>query len=276
MPLSDKNGPPAAKRRLGRFGPAALVTGASDGIGRAFAELLASEGFDLVLVARRSQALHVLAADLSERHGVTVEDLALDLAQPDAASHIASATEGFDIGLLVAAAGFGSCGEFLSQPRDDEIGMVDVNCRVVADLCHRFGGRFAHRGSGGIVLFGSLVGWQGVPGSATYAATKAFIQSFAEGLHAELKPRGVDVLCCAPGPVRSGFAARAGMTMDMADQPGDVAREALSALGRRVTIVPGRTGRLLTWSLSPLPRSARTAILKRIMAGMAKDRVSAN
>lgn len=261
--------PPAVRRRIARFGPVALVTGASDGIGRAFAELLAKAGFDLVLVARRSDALDALAADLSERYRVSVEDLALDLALPDAAFHIARATEDFDIGLLIAAAGFGSSGDFLSKSRDVQIGMIDLNCRAVVDLSHCFGARFAARGSGGIVLFGSHVGWQGVPGSATYAATKAFVQSFAEGLHAELKPRGVDVLSCAPGPIHSGFAARAGTTMRVADHPGDVAREALAALGRRVTVVPGRIGKLLTSSLSALPRSARTAILRRITAGMA-------
>lgn len=254
------------------YGPAAIVTGASDGIGRVFAERLAAAGFDLILVARREAELQRLAASLRRSHGRRIDVLAADLGQPNAIERVLAAAQAHDVGMLVAAAGFGSSGMFVERSVGDELNMIDVNCRAVVELCHEFARRFTARGRGGIVLFGSLVGWQGVPAAATYAATKAFVQSFAEAIGDELAPSGIDVLACAPGPVGTGFAARAHMTMGASDTPDQVASAALLALGHRRTVVAGRVGKLLTWSLLPLPRRLRVAIMGRIMRGMAASR----
>lgn len=108
----------------------------------------------------------------------------------------------------------------------------------------------------------------GVSGQANYAATKAYVQSLAEGLHAELKPHGVDVLCVAPGPVHTGFAARAGMSMKSAATPDQVARVAWSGLGRRGTVVPGLQAKVMTAGLKSLPRWVRSIILGRVMESM--------
>lgn len=251
-----------------RFGPSALITGASDGIGRAFAKALAAHGFDLVLVARREVALRELANDLSERHGVTVEVVALDLSTPEAATDLLARTADMPIGLLVAAAGFGSIGPFLSMDPASEVNMVDVNCRAVVALTHGFAGRMAKAGRGGLVLFSSIVGFSGAPSSATYAATKNFVQSFAEGLAVELRPCGIRVLSVAPGPVGTGFAARAGMRMSRTETPETVARVSLSALSAVGTVRPGFLAKLLGWSLALLPRRARVRVLGQIMQGM--------
>jgi short-subunit dehydrogenase len=117
---------------------------------------------------------------------------------------------------------------------------------------------------------GSLVGFQGVPRAANYAATKAFIQTFAEGLRPELKPRGVDVIAVAPGPVASGFAARAHMVLTMSAKPRSVPRETLNALGRRTTVRPGALSKLLEGLFFGLPRSARTLIMTQVMKSMAR------
>lgn len=109
----------------------------------------------------------------------------------------------------------------------DETAMLDVNCRAVLELAHRFGHRLADRGRGGIVMLSSIVAFQGTPYAANYAATKAYVQALAEALCVELAPRGVDVLASAPGPTRSGFAAQAGMRMARALAPADVARATL-------------------------------------------------
>ncbi len=143
-----------------------------------------------------------------------------------------------------------------------------MNITAVTSLSHTFAGRLAARGKGGIVLFGSIVGWQGVPGQANYAASKAYVQSLAEGLHDELGPHGVDVLAVAPGPVDSGFGARAGLTMTSATSPDVVATAALDALGRRRTVIPGARGKFLTSALTPLPRRIRSRILGKVIAGM--------
>ncbi len=251
-----------------RFGPTALITGASDGIGRAFAERLAAQGFDLILVARRGDVLQEMASDLGTRFGVDVRVQAMDLSDPTAVPDLLSITEGTPIGLVVAAAGFGSIGPFLDQSVTSEINMVDLNCRSVVELTHGFGRRMAAQGRGGIVLFGSLVGFSGAPLSATYAATKGFVQSFAEGIAAKMRTHGVNVLSVAPGPVGTGFAARAGMQMGRAATPDMVARSALAALGRQTTVRPGFLAKFLGWSLAMLPRSGRVRVMGVIMKGM--------
>jgi len=251
-----------------RFGPAALITGASDGIGRAFAVELAAQGVDLILVARRDSVLQDLALDLGTRFGVDVRVLAMDLSDPAAVPELLSLTETAPVGLVVAAAGFGSIGPFLDLDVSSETNMVDLNCRSVVALTHGFGQRMAAQKRGGIVLFGSLVGFNGAPLSATYAATKGFVQSFAEGIAAEMRPCGVDVVSVAPGPVGTGFSARAGMQMGRAATPETVARSALAALGRRTTVRPGFLAKLLGWSLAMLPRWGRVRVMGAIMKGM--------
>lgn len=268
-------GTPSGDRRARRharwretYGPWALISGASDGIGREMARRLAEAGLNLVLVARRQGALDEIAVDLTARHGIETRVIAADLALGEAATVVAAATADLDVGLLVAAAGFGTSGRFLDSDLEQELAMVDVNCRAVVALCHHFGRRFAARGRGGLVLMSSVVAFQGVPNAANYAATKAYVQSLAEGLHVELAPLGVDVVASAPGPVDSGFAARAGMRMGLALTPKDVAQATLEALGGRTTVRPGWLSKLLAGALAPLPRSRRVQMMGRVMAGM--------
>lgn len=249
------------------YGPWAVVTGASDGIGRDLARRLAARGLHLVLVARRQEVLQALAAELRTAHGVEVEVVAADLSEPTAVGGLLTATEGRDVGLLVASAGFGTSGPFLAADLDAELGMLDVNCRAVLVLAHAFGRRFVARGRGGVILLGSLVGFQGVPFAAHYAATKAYIQTLAEGLHVELAPHGVDVLSCAPGPVASGFAQRADMRMSHALTPEQVGAVTLHALGRRMTVRPGWLSKVLEWSLK-MPRPWRVRVMRFVMRGM--------
>lgn len=251
-----------------RYGPRALVTGASSGIGREIAVQLAQAGLDLVLVARRETALRELAADLAGRHGIDVRVLPLDLTRTGDVDELVAATAGSDIGLYVAAAGFGTSGPFLHATPDREREMLRLNCEAVLTTSLVFARRLADRGRGGIVLMSSIVGFQGMPNAAHYAATKAYVQTLAEALHVELKPHGVDVLAAAPGPTDSGFADVAGMTMGRALDPAAVARGILAALGRRPTALPGLLSRVLKDSLAALPRRARVRIMGSVMAGM--------
>lgn len=260
----------AGRRLKTRYGPWAVVTGASSGIGREIARGLAEAGINLVLVARGRQALEELAAELEGAHGVRARVLAADLAAPGAAEAVEEATRAVDVGLLVAAAGFGTSGRLVDATLESEREMLAVNCGAVLALTHAFGRRFRARGAGGIVLMGSLVGFQGTPFAAHYAATKAYVQSLAEGLAVELRPAGVDVFCSAPGPTHSGFAARAGMRMGLAQSARSVARATLARMGRPGTIHPGALTRLLTWSLAMLPRALRVRVMGRIMAGMTR------
>ena len=260
----------ATHRKLARYGTWAVVTGASDGIGRACAVEVASAGLNLVLVARRRATLDALASELRTQHKVEVEVVAADLSTSDGVAAVVEATTSRDVGLLVAAAGYGTSGEFIDNALDDELSMIDLNCRAVAALAHVFGRRFVARGRGGLLLFSSLVAFQGVPRAANYAATKAYVQSLAEGLRLELAPRGVDVVAAAPGPVASGFAARASMTMSFSQTPSEIARGTLAALGRWGTVRPGVLSKLLEFSLMLLPRWGRVRMMGIIMRGMTR------
>lgn len=257
-----------------RYGPWAIVTGASDGIGRSIADQLAQAGLNLLLVARRQAVLDQLATDWRNRYSIKTMALAVDLSQPGAVDQVLSAAQALDVGLLVACAGFGTTGRFMDADPTQELNMLAVNCQAVLLLSQQIGQRLAKRGHGGIILMSSLVAFQGVPLAAHYAATKAYVQVLAEGLHEEMAPLGVDVLASSPGPVHSGFAARANQRMGMAAQPEDVARATLAALGHKTTVRPGWLSRFLIGSLALLPRGARIKAMARIMHNMTSHKTA--
>jgi uncharacterized protein len=257
-----------ASRFTQRYGPWALVTGASDGIGNAFCHALAAQGMHLVLVARNQERLAEQALLLSRLHGIQCRVIAADLSRPEQWPKLIEQTRDLHIGLLVAAAGFGTSGPFLAASIENELDMLSVNCAAVTRMSHHFAQRFAAQGRGGIILLSSLLGFQGVARAAHYAATKSYIQSLGEGIAPELKPVGVDVLICAPGPVRSGFASRANLHMGFAASPQAVADAALYALGRQLTVRPGLLSWALEASLAPLPRRWRSHTLGKVMGSM--------
>ncbi|MFS6826138.1 SDR family NAD(P)-dependent oxidoreductase [Cyanobium sp. ATX 6F1] len=258
------------QRFFDRYGPWAIVTGASSGIGRAIAGRLAEAGLNLVIVARSRGVLEDLAASLAAENSIQVRTIDVDVALEASLETIRTATADLDVGLLVASAGFGTSGPFLEADIKSEEEMLMVNCRAVLNACFHFGRRFSQRGRGGLVLLSSIVGFQGMPYAAHYAATKAYVQALAEALNVELRGCGVDVLSAAPGPTHSGFADRAGQRMGMALAPEEIAQPILDALGHRATIFPGFLSKLLTYALVPLPRWARVRIMGRVMADMTK------
>ncbi|MCE8000923.1 MAG: SDR family NAD(P)-dependent oxidoreductase [Rhodobiaceae bacterium] len=255
-----------------RYGPAALVTGASDGIGAALATELAARGLNLIITARRADRLEALATSLRSDHGVEVLVVPVDLGINQGPDNLVDATSGQDIGLYVACAGFGTAGRFIDNSASEELNMIDVNCHAMTAVLHPLARQMAARRRGGIILMSSIVAFQGVGNSANYAATKAYVQTLAEGLAAELTSSGVDVLASAPGPVETGFATRADMQMGGAATPQTIAKATLQALGRTVTTRPGAQSKMLGYSLAMLPRRLRSRILGQIMQGMTKHR----
>lgn len=258
----------AASRMAHKYGPWSVVTGASDGIGMAFARYLAAQGLNLVLVARREKPLAALAFELSQAHGVQCRVLPADLSDLKEVRRLADATADLDVGLLVAAAGYGTSGPFLGAELGAETGMIDLNCTSVAALAWHLGPRLVRRGRGGVVLLSSLLAFHGTAHAANYAATKAYIQTLAEGLHVEWAASGVDVIASAPGPISSGFAARANMQMAQALPAEVVARVTMQALGNRTTVRPGWLSKLLGWSLAMLPRWGQVRVMTQVMKGM--------
>jgi uncharacterized protein len=232
----------------------AVVVGASDGIGAAFAEQLAARGDDLVLVARRRNPLDELADRLRGKHSVGVRVIAADAGTPEGIAAVTAVTE--DVGLLVCNAALAPVAPFLELTEAQLDAMIDLNCRSAARLAHAFGTRMVARGHGGIVLLSSMASLQGSALVAHYAATKAYLRVLAEGLWAELRPHGVDVLASCPGPVHTPTFEASGATrarfVPAPLDPGQVARETLAALGSRPVVIPGRPNRLAAMAATRL------------------------
>jgi len=248
-----------------RYGRWALVCGASEGLGAAFAERLAARGIDVVLVARRAAPLDALAARIQREHGVAARTVAADLAHADALDTLAEATADLEVGALVYSAALSPIGEFLERDAAEHAALLDVNCRAPALLAHRFGRAMAARGRGGIVLLSSLSALQGTALVAHYAASKAYELILAEGLWAELGPRGVDVLACLAGPTdtptyRAGRPKEGGFEWPPVADPHEVADATLAALGRGPVVIPGLANRaagVLLGRLLPRARAVR-------------------
>lgn len=178
-----------------QYGPWALVAGASEGVGRAFAETLASRGLNVVLLARRKETLNEVSSAIERQHGVKTRVIAMDLSATDAAARLAAEVKDLEIGFLVYCAGADSNFKpFLSSPLDVAEAMLHRNCTVLMQVCHHFCGSMAERGRGAAVIFGSGAGFAGTKNMVAYCATKAFDMVFAEALWCELKPKGVNVL----------------------------------------------------------------------------------
>jgi short-subunit dehydrogenase len=247
-----------------RYGSWALVAGASEGMGEQYARQLAARGLNLVLVARRSAELQTLAKDVAETSGVDVRALVLDLERPETLGEIERATHDTEIGLLIYNAAVSVTGSFLEHPIEDYRSELEVNCRRPLELVHLFARPMAARRRGGILLMSSLAGTQGSPFIAHYGATKAWNTVMAEGLWGELREHGVDVLTCRAGATLtpkylrgSSEESRSAFVPEM--EPKDVVAEALAALGRKPSMVPGRANRLAAALMQHLlPR--RTAV----------------
>jgi short-subunit dehydrogenase len=246
-----------------RYGPWALITGASEGIGEHFARALAARGLHLLLVARRAGPLDALAAELRAAHGIQVRTATADVARPDLLAVLDALAGEDEVGLLVHNAAFSALGPFLDRSLADLNQVIDLNCRAPVAMAHHFGKKMAARGRGGILLMSSLAGGQGTPMVATYAASKAFETILAEGLWDELRPAGIDVLACRAGATRtpSYEASRPRKKVPMMES-GPVVEDALAALGRQPVVVAGRFNRAVNFVMQRLlSRSAAIRLM---------------
>jgi len=257
-----------------RYGPWALVAGASEGLGVAYAHALARRGLNLVLVARRRALLKGLADELSASFAVDVRSLDGDLAERRFLEGLQDDCSDLDVGLIVYNAAYAPIGEFASTPLDDLLRVAAVNIGAPVALVRGLLPAMTERGRGGVILMTSLAGNQGSPYIATYAASKAFNRVLAEGLWYELKDKGVDVVACCAGAVRTpGYSgAAAGKDAPGTLDPEEVVEQTLRALGRGPVVVPGLVNRVASTFMTRL-LSRRRAI--SIMAGNTADLVPA-
>ncbi len=253
--------------------PTSLVTGATAGIGAAFARQLAARGHDLVLVARNRARLERFAADLQRDHGRAVEVLDVDLASDEGCARVEwRCGEGVD--LLVNNAGLGTKGAFHEVPREAEEHLLRLNVRAVMRLAHAALPPMVERGTGAIVNVSSVAGFTPGTRGATYSASKAWVTNFSESLHLQYAPHGVRVLALCPGFTRTEFHQRA--EMDVSGVPAqlwlyadDVVRTALADLdaGKAIS-VPGGQYKAIVAASRIVPTSVRSAVVRRVASRM--------
>jgi short-subunit dehydrogenase len=259
---------------IDRFGPWALVTGASSGIGAEFARQLARAGLNVVLAARREGLLDKLGQELQGEFGVETRSVVVDLSETEAAVRLHAAVDDLDVGLVVSNAGTGNPGSFLSENRDELMRRFRLNALAHLDIAHHFSPRLAKRGCGGLILGGAMGAAHGIPFMANDAGSKAFVQSFGESLHRELGRKGVCVMVLVVPPTDTAILSKFGLdpaTMPMKPMsPKQCVGEALRAMQRNQSLcLPGAMNRIMS-ALIPVS-VARTMMGKMIEQTLAKQ-----
>ncbi len=261
----------ANHERLGlyeRYGGCALVTGAARGIGRAFAEELARDGFDLLLVDREANQTQALARELHTAHAIDAQAISCDLSDDGLAEVAREWATSHDIGLLVNNAGISTMDRFFDISLEDHLLALDLNCRATLILTHAIGRTMADRGRGALIVVSSASAMSGVPYFSHYSATKGYGLNLAASLWSELRGSGVDVLAVCPGltntvPVKELELDRAVPFFIAMNDPEVVARGTLRALGRRPVVIPTFADRLSSGLMSRLlPRSWSLSLMR--------------
>ena len=236
------------KSLINKYGKWALITGASSGIGAEFAVQLAALKFNLVLVARRTDKLEKLSAELIAKNNIETLVIPLDLSKPDFLETIKQQTNHLDIGLLINNAGFAITGSFLNDQLANQLSLLDVNCKAPLILSHYFGNKMLLKGSGGIINIASTAAFLPLPFWSNYAASKAYLLSFSEGIWHELKNAGIDVLAVCPGPTQTEFADTAKVNLG-----GMTAKEvvdcSLKNIGKNSSVIVGFANQFSTFFL---------------------------
>jgi uncharacterized protein len=253
-----------------------LITGASSGIGEAFARKLAASGHDLVLIARSEKKLHELCDELMLRHKIFAHYVPIDLLEEGALEHVTAEAEKhkFEVDWLINNAGFGSMGDFAELDGDSEANIVRLNVLMLVSLTHKFIGQMRKRGSGTIINVSSAAGFQPVPYMATYAATKAFVTSFSEALAEENQRHGIRVAALCPGPTETNFFRAAKISEPFGvkgvQTPEQVVKAALRGLRKgKTTVVSGWAN----YAGAVIGRVVPTSVTRRVIASSLRDRI---
>ncbi|MDL5047523.1 SDR family NAD(P)-dependent oxidoreductase [Oscillatoria amoena NRMC-F 0135] len=256
-----------------KYGPWALVTGASSGIGHEFAVQLARAGLHVAVHGRDLEKLDALSGKLRAEYSVQTRIVLADFDIADSWRRVIEETRDLDVRLLVNNAGYIVAGGILNHTVEEEIGLLNTNCLTPLALAHHYAAQFARAGRGGIIFTSSIASHLASPFWTQYAATKSYELLLAESLWAELRPHGVDVLALCPGPTdtlifrRSGSRARPKL-FRMPPEP--VVSAALRGLGRKPVVTPGLRNQFLALMAQSLPRRWRTVIQYHLMKNMIK------
>lgn len=249
-----------------------LITGASGGIGEAFARRLAAAGHNLLLVARSKDKLKSLSEEMEAKHKVAAGYIAIDLLNPNADEQLFAETEkrGLDVNLLINNAGFGSMGDFAELDLVRELEMIKLNVSALVALTHRYLRQMRERRSGTIINVASTAGFQPVPFMATYAATKAFVSSFSEAIAEENRSFGIQILALCPGSTKTNFFQAANIDRAIRvkgqETAEDVVETAMNAMnGKRAKVVSGWTNWFAASSTNFVPNALITRAVGKVL-----------
>jgi short-subunit dehydrogenase len=258
-----------------KYGPWAVIAGASEGIGAGLADQLAARGLDLVLIARNGGLLDEVATRVREEHGVQARAVVQDLTDPDVIGRVAEATDGLDVGLVIYNAGASDrTSTFLENEYEYSLKQITLDCIGPVALARHFGPAMRERGRGGIVLVASLACVAGSATLAVYSAVKAFQRNFAEGLWAELRPHGVDVCCTPLGMTYTPALQRMGFEYDphMHMLSDDVAREIVENIGSGPVHVVGELNRAMASQVWTIDRRSLVEMMSAASMDFASRR----
>ncbi len=248
-----------------KYGPWALVTGASSGMGAALARHLAERKLNVVLVARRKDRLQDLAREIERKASVQTRVVPADLSRDDFMPALKDGTNGLEINLLVNNAGMEVTGAFLTNDLETELRMLQLSCRAPLLLTHAYGNEMRARRRGGMIFVASIVGFVGIPLWSHYAATKGHTLLFAEGLAEELRKDGIDVLALCPGLTRTELMHFTPFGTLMSMDADAVARVALKSLGKKRRVTAGVRNKVIAFSTRFQPRLMNTQIFRMVL-----------
>ena len=235
-----------------KYGPWALIAGGSQGIGEAFARVLALRGINLILVARREELLKKLASEMEKTYGVQIRIISSDLAVSSTIEILADKTKDIEVGTIVYNAAIIPIGHFLDVPVEKHLEVININCRGPTYLINHFGRLMKERKKGAIILVSSMAGYQGTPLTVHYAATKAYNTILAEGLWYELRKYNIDVIACTAGNTKTpNYIAtepdNPGLFVPKPMDPMEVAKESIKKLGKKPSFAPGTANKIATF-----------------------------
>lgn len=257
-----------------KYGPWAMVTGASSGIGEEFARQIAEKDVNVILVARRKERLEKVAKEISEHYQIKTLPVIADLSSDNFLDHLLESVKDLDIGLLVNNAGYAVTGNFLENNIESELRSINLSCKTPLLLTHTFGKKMLQRKKGGIIFMSSVTAYYSNPGTANYSAVKAFNMNFSGGLWHELRSKGIDVFTIIPGLVKTEFFHNTTVSLEyglarhlyLPMKAEDVVSAAINGIGKKSQALPGWHNKMLAFVLGKLiPRPFSTLLSEKIL-----------
>ena len=260
-----------------KYGQWAIITGASSGIGKAFAYDVANQGMNVILVSNEKEQLETISSEIASQFGIKALPCCVDLANQSCINDIAKLADGKEIGLLVNDASYGIHGKFTETPVEDYYNLINVNVNAYVTLTHKFLPQMISRKKGAVIMVSSLNAFSPIAESAIYTATKAFELFFGGALWLEMKENNVDVLVVMPGPTRTGFQEKAGTKVNaMALTPEDLVRGVWPCLGKKMVYIPGLYNKLISFIGSNIDMEKRVQLASKIYKLMLHEKPDAD